>query len=45
MSERINTEFEVSAQTRGDERTLIVIEYEVIRKEINRYVLRVREND
>lgn len=36
-------EFEVHDQTRGDERTLIIIEYKVIKEEINRYTMRVKE--
>lgn len=43
MSNRVSQEFEVSSQVRGDEITLIVIEYEVTRKEVNRYVFRVIE--
>lgn len=43
MSKRTSTEFEVSSQTRGDEITLIVIEYEVTKIEINRYVIRAKE--
>lgn len=38
-----NREFEVYEQTRGDERTLIIIEYKVIKTEINRYAFRVKE--
>lgn len=43
MSERVNHEFEISEQTRGNERRFIIIEYEVTRKEINRYDVVVKE--
>ena len=43
MSLRTNNEFEISEQSRGDERRFIIIEYEVTRKEINRYDVVVKE--
>ncbi len=43
MSIRVRNEFEVQSQTNIDDRTIIVIEYEVTRKEVNRYVIRVKE--
>ena len=43
MSVRESREFEVNEQTRGDERTLIIIEFKVVKTEINRYAFRVKE--
>ena len=43
MSVRESREFEVNDQTRGVERTLIIIEYKVIKTEINRYVFKIKE--
>jgi len=43
MSVRETREFEVNEQTRGDERRFIIIEYKVIKTEINRYDIIVKE--
>ena len=43
MSVIKSTEFVVNQQTRGDERRLVIIEYEVVKTEINRYDITVKE--
>ena len=43
MSNRTTTEFEVHTQTTLKGRRIIIIEYEVTRKEINRYDFEVKE--
>jgi len=40
---QVANEFEVNTQTRGDERIIIIIEYEVFRTEVNRYVFKTKE--
>ena len=43
MSVRETREFEIHEQTRGDERRFVIIEYQVIKAEINRYDVTVKE--
>jgi len=43
MSIQESREFEVNEQTRGDERRFVIIEYKVIKTEINRYDITVKE--
>lgn len=43
MSVRETREFEIHEQTRCDERRFIIIEFKVIKTEINRYDITVKE--
>jgi len=45
MSVIKTNEFVVNQQTRGDERRLVIIEYEVVKTEINRYDIMVKERN
>lgn len=43
MSVQEIRKFEVHEQTRGDERRFVIIEYKIVKTEINRYDITVEE--